>query len=118
VFHMANAFAALTAGYEKAAAANGGKFPTVEQVADALVGLRFQGQGRPILLREDHQGVQDQIIGVTRRVAEYPFPIMDQMMIFPAATTMPPPGQKTEAWIPTLKPDMVNIEVDKFSYKP
>ncbi len=28
VFHMANAFAALTAGYEKAAAANGGGFPT------------------------------------------------------------------------------------------
>jgi branched-chain amino acid transport system substrate-binding protein len=118
VFHMANAFAALAAGYEKAATANGGKFPTVDQVADALVGLRVQGEGRPILLREDHQGVEDQIIGTTKRVAEYPFPVMDQMMIFSAAKMMPPPGQKTSEWIPTLKPDMVNIEVDKFNYKP
>jgi branched-chain amino acid transport system substrate-binding protein len=117
VFHMANAFAALTAAFEKAAAANGGAFPSTEQVAAAMAGLKFQGEGRPVVLREDHQGVEDQIIGVTKRVADYPFPIMDQMLIFPGAPLMTPVGQVTSAWLATLTPALISIEAQKFNYK-
>lgn len=117
VFHISQAFAALQAAYAKAAAANGGKFPNREQVVDAMKDLKFQGLGRPITIRSDGQGVEDQLVGVTKRVDAYPFPVIDDMMIFSSAKIMPPAGQKSEEWIATLKPDMVDVAVDKFKHR-
>lgn len=114
VFHMAQAFAALEAVYAKAVAANGGKWPSHEQVAKAMPGLAFQALGRPVEIRADGQGVEDQLIGITARVPAYNFDILDNMTIFPAAKLMPPVGEKSEAWIATLKPDIVDIKVDTF----
>jgi hypothetical protein len=90
---MVQAFAALEAAYEKAAAANGGAWPDREQVVDAMEGLEFQGYGRPILIREDNQGLEAQLIGVSRTVGEYAFTIIDDMMIFDAADIMAPRGR-------------------------
>ncbi|MFZ5681317.1 MAG: branched-chain amino acid ABC transporter substrate-binding protein [Bradyrhizobiaceae bacterium] len=117
VFHISQAFAALQAAYSRAAAANGGKFPNREQVVDAMKDLKFQGLGRPITIRADGQGVEDQLVGVTKRVDAYPFPVIDDMMIFSSAKIMPPTGQKSEEWIATLKPDMVDVAVDKFKHR-
>lgn len=114
VFHMAQAFAALEAVYTKAIAANGGKWPSHEQIAKAMPGLKFQALGRPVEIRTDGQGVEDQLIGTTTRVPAYDFDILDNMMIFPAAKLMPPPGQKSEAWIATMKPDIIDMKVDTF----
>lgn len=114
VFHMAQAFSALEAVYAKAVAANGGKWPTREQLAKAMPGLKFQALGRPVEIRADGQGIEDQLIGTTTRVPAYPFDIMDNMMIFPASQIMPPVGTKSEAWIATLKPDIINMKVDTF----
>lgn len=116
VFHMAQSFAALQAAYKKASTANEGKFPTKEQVVDAMSGLQFQAFGRPITIRADGQGVEDQLVGTTKRVDGFAFPVIDNMMIFPAAKIMPPVGEKSEKWIATLKPDFVNISVDSFKH--
>ncbi|MFG1398043.1 ABC transporter substrate-binding protein [Roseixanthobacter pseudopolyaromaticivorans] len=116
VFHMAQAFAALDAVYAKAVAANGGKWPTKEQVAKAMPGLKFQAFGRPVEIRADGQGVEDQLIGTTVRVPEYPFDVMDKMMIFSASKLMPPVGETTDAWIKTLKPDLIQMQVDTFKH--
>ncbi|MEP9369008.1 ABC transporter substrate-binding protein [Xanthobacter sp. VNH20] len=116
VFHMAQAFAALDAVYAKAVAANGGKWPTKEQVAKAMPGLKFQAFGRPVEIRADGQGVEDQLIGTTVRVPEYPFDVMDKMMIFSASKLMPPVGETTDAWIKTLKPDLIQMPVDTFKH--
>ena len=117
VFHMAQAFAGLEAAYKKASAANGGKFPTKDQVVDAMNGLKFQAMGRPITMRADGQGEEDQILGVTRRVEGYAFPVLDDMMIFPAAKIMAPVGQKSEDWINTLTPDFINTPVSNFKHR-
>lgn len=117
VFHMAQAFSALQAVYKKASDANGGKFPNKEQIADAMKGLTFKAFGRPITIRDDNQGVEDQLIGVTKKVAAYPFPVIDDMMIFPSAKMMPAVGQTSEAWIATLTPDLVNIKADSFKHR-
>ena len=42
VYHMEQAFAALQGAYDKAIKANGGKWPTREQVVDAAAGLEFR----------------------------------------------------------------------------
>ena len=43
VYHMVQAFAALQGSYDKAIKANGGKWPTREQVVDAASNLEFVG---------------------------------------------------------------------------
>lgn len=116
VFHMAQAFSALEAVYPKAMAANGGKWPSHEQVAKAMPGLKFQALGRPVEIRADGQGVEDQLVGTTIRVPKYNFDVLDNMMIFPASQIMPPVGQKSEAWIGTLKPEIINMKVDTFKH--
>lgn len=118
VFHMAQAFAALEGAYSKAAAANGGKFPGKEQIVDAMQGLEFQGYSRKVALRADGQGIADQIVGVTRKVDGYAFPVLDDMTIYPAAQFMAPVGTASEAWIASLTPDLLKAEGLNYKHKP
>lgn len=118
VYHMAQAFAALQSAYDKAIKANGGKWPSREQVIDATAGLTFAtGYGRPVTLRpEDNQGLEAQLIGVTKSVPGYDFKVLDNMMIFDPKTITNPPGVKSVDWLKTLKPDFVNMNVPTFKH--
>ena len=116
VFHMSQALAALQGAYAKAIEANGGEWPEREQVVDAMMGLSFTGLGREVTLREDHQGLEDQMLGVTKHVDEYDFAVMDQMMIFPAEAVTTPVGQISEEWVKTLSSEMLQMEVDTFNH--
>lgn len=116
-FHMAQAFAALQAAYDKAADANGGKFPDRAQVLEAMEGLEFQGYGRPLTIREDNQALEAQLIGVSRTVDGYDFPIMDDMMIFDAADIMAPAGENSLDWIGTLDPSFIDTEVTEYKHE-
>ncbi len=117
VFHMSQAFAALEAAYEKASEASGGEFPSREAVRDAMTGLEFKGLGRPVEIREDNQGLEDQMIGVTRKVDAYPFPIIDEMVIYEAEAITTPAGQETLSWIGTLEESFLDLEGEKFSHR-
>ncbi len=114
VFHMAQAFAALEGAYAAAMEANGGMWPTTEQLAAALRGLEFQGYGRPVTIREDGQGVEAQLIGVARTVEGYAFPIIDQMQIYAGEALMPPVGTESISWIEGL--DAAFLETPSESY--
>lgn len=116
VFHMAQAFAALEAVYDKAAEANGGAFPDREQVREAMDGLEFQGFGRPLTIREDNQGVEAQLVGITRSDEAYPFKIIDDMAIYDATQIMPPVGEESIDWIEGLGPDFLEIRGDRFQH--
>jgi branched-chain amino acid transport system substrate-binding protein len=117
VYHMAQAFAALQAAYDKAGKAAGGKWPTREQVVDAMSGVTFTAWGRPVTLRpEDNQGVEAQLVGTTKKADGYDFMVLDNMMIFDSAKIMNPPGQSTADWLKTLKPDLIKIEVPTFKH--
>lgn len=107
VFHMIQAFAGLQAAYDKAVAAKGAGWPTVEEVAAAMRGLTFSGLGRDITIREDNQAIEAQLMGTTARSPDYKFPILTNIMIFEGADITTPVGRESVEWVGTLKPDFV-----------
>ena len=109
-YHMVAALEGLVAGYDAAIKNNQGRWPTTEQVAEAMHSLEFKGLTRPVKMRSDGQGLEDQLLGVTKKVPEYPFPIMDKMMLVPADLVTTPVGQKSPEWVKTLKPDILSSD--------
>jgi len=117
VFHMSQALSALKAAYEKAMAANGGEWPSREQVVDAMDGLSFTGLGREVTIRADGQGVEDQLLGTSVTVDGYDFALLDNMMIFDGDAITTPVGQLSSDWLKTLTPDFVNsVPVDTYEH--
>ena len=108
VYHMVQALDGLVAGYQKAIKANKGQWPSTEQVADAMRGMEFRGLTGTVKIREDGQGLEDQLLGITRKVPGYNFPILDKITIYPADLISTPVGQKSPEWVKTLKPELVN----------
>ncbi len=106
-YHMVAALEGLVTGYNAAMKKNGGNWPTTDQVAEAMHGIEFKGLTRPVRMREDGQGLEDQLLGVTKKVPEYPFPILDKMMLVPADLVTTPVGQKSPSWVKTLKADIL-----------
>ena len=109
-YHMAQALAGMKVGYEKAIKANGGKWPGPEQVAEAMRSSEFKGYGRTVRMREDGQGLEDQLLGLTKRVPQYPFAVMDKMMLVPADLVTTPVGQLSPDWVKTLKPALLQSD--------
>ena len=107
VYHAVAAIQAVVDGYNAAIKQNGGNWPTTEQVADAMHKLTFRGLTRPVTMREDGQGLEDQMLGVTKMTPAYPFPIIDGLTIYPAALVQNPVGTKSPDWVKTLKIDML-----------
>lgn len=107
-FHISQAIAALKAAYEKAIEANGGEWPDHEQVVDAMKGLSFKGLGGTITLREDNQGLEDQLLGTTVKVDGFDFMLLDNIMIFDGTQLQAPVGQVSIEWLGKLKPDMID----------
>ena len=108
VYHMVAALEGLKAAYEAAIQKNGGRWPTTEQVAEAMHGLEFRGLTRPVKMRSDGQGLEDQLLGVTKRSPDYPFAVLDKIMLIPADLVTTPVGQKSPEWVKTIKPDILN----------
>ncbi|MBL8589321.1 MAG: ABC transporter substrate-binding protein [Methylobacteriaceae bacterium] len=117
VYHMQQAFSALQGAYDKAIKANGGKWPTREQVVDATAGLEFKGWGRPLTIRpEDNQGLEAQLVGVTKAAPGYDFKVLDNMMLFDPKPITNPPGTKSVDWLKTLTPDFAKMNVPTFRH--
>jgi len=110
VYHMAQALVGLKTGYENAIKANGGKWPSTEQVADAMHKMTFTAYGRKVSMRQDGQALEAQLLGITKHVPQYPFAVMDKMMLVPADLVTPPLGQKSLPWIKTLKVDVLQSD--------
>ncbi|MFX0545063.1 ABC transporter substrate-binding protein [Roseovarius sp. S1116L3] len=102
VFHMSQGLAALEAAYDKAAEANGGNWPSEDQVIEAMAGLEFQGLGRPVTLREDHQGIEAQLLGMSVQGGELPFATLENIMIFDGSELTTPVGEESVSWVGTL----------------
>jgi branched-chain amino acid transport system substrate-binding protein len=106
-YHMAQALVGLKTGYENAIKANGGKWPSTEQVAEAMRTMEFKAYGSVVKMREDGQGLEDQLLGLTKRVPQYAFAVMDKMMLVPADLVTTPVGQKSPAWVKTIQPSVL-----------
>jgi branched-chain amino acid transport system substrate-binding protein len=55
-------------------------------------------------MRADGQGLEDQLLGITKRVPQFPFAVLDKMMIVPAELVTTPVDQKSPAWVKTINP--------------
>ena len=108
-YHMAQALTGLKAGYEAAIKANGGKWPAPEQVAEAMRKMKFKGYGREITMREDGQGLEAQLLGVTKRTPKYPFAVLDKMVIVPAELVTTPVGEKSPTWVKGINPAILKV---------
>jgi branched-chain amino acid transport system substrate-binding protein len=113
-FKMANSIIALEKVLEKAAV--GGR-PTRDSLIVALEGLDIQTYTGSLQLRPDHDGLVDQIVGVTRKTGEQPFPIIADMVRYPANKVTPAPGADPIAWIGGLSRDFLQGLPKPGSYK-
>jgi branched-chain amino acid transport system substrate-binding protein len=105
--HMAQAISALQAGFAKAIAAKGGGWPNDTELASAFRGLTFDTPTSSITLREDGQGLEDQIVGLSSFNDRFPFAVPKDMILFPAAMVSAPVGQKSVDWLKALKADFL-----------
>jgi len=105
--HMAQAFSALQSAYAKAIAAKNGGWPNDAELAEAFRGLSFDSPTSTITLREDGQGLEDQLVGLSSQGERFPFAVPRDMVIFPAAMVSTPVGQKSVDWLKSLKPDIL-----------
>ena len=108
-YHMAQALVGLKTGYEAAMKSNGGKWPSVEQVAEAMRTMKFKAYGREITMREDGQGLEAQLLGVTKRNPKYPFAVIDKMVIVPAELVTTPVGQQSVSWVKGINPALAKV---------
>lgn len=106
-YHMAQAFSALEAAYAKAVQAKGGVWPDDAELAAAFPGLEFASPTTKVRIREDHQGVENMLVGTTAHSDQYPFAILEKMVVVPGDTVMAPVGRTTADWLKTLDPAMV-----------
>lgn len=103
VYHMAQSLNALQAAYERALETNDGAWPTTEDLAAAMNGLEFPNLvGGSVTIREDNQGLEDQLLGTTVRTDAYDFAVLDQMILFPAEMVTAPVGEISVEWVKTL----------------
>lgn len=114
-FHMYQAFEALLAAHEKASEASGGDWPSKDQLVEAMEGLTFQGLGRELTIREDNQAIEAQLFGTTAMTDDYPFAVLENMMIFDGADMTTPVGEESVEWVGQLTPDYVD-QVDVAIY--
>jgi branched-chain amino acid transport system substrate-binding protein len=68
-----------------------------------MTGLSFPTPSGMLTIREDHNGIEDCLVGITKLTPKYPFPILDKTEVFPAAQVNPPVGTKTVDWINSWK---------------
>ncbi|CAM4137151.1 ABC transporter substrate-binding protein [Palleronia rufa] len=108
VFHMAQALSALEAAYETAIEQNGVEWPTEEQVIATLEGMEFQGFGRPVTIRADHQGVEAQLLGTTTTDNDLGFASLTDIAIYDGGPLTTPVGENSIEWIEALDPSFVD----------
>ncbi len=114
-FHMVQAFAALQAAYDKAIKANGGEWPTDEELLAVMEGLTFRGLTSPVTLRSDHQGVEDQLLGTSVRVEGQEIAGLTNIMVFPGEPITTPVGKISLEWLETISRDQFE-EMDVATY--
>jgi len=114
---MANTLIYVQAAYNAAMKKNGGKWPTRAELADAMKGSSVATLTGTMKTRADNDGVVDQIVGVTAKSADQPFPVIAGMVRYKGDALMPKEGQDPIAWISTLTPDFAKSLPKPGSYK-
>lgn len=99
-YHAAQAIYTYKAAVEKAASLVGG-WPSKEEISKAASGLSLETPSGILTIGEDHNGREDVLIGISKKVKGFDFPILDpdKMAIYPSHMVNAPVGIRTEDWI-------------------
>ena len=116
-FKMANTINAVKVVYDKALAETKGKWPTRDDLVAAAKNLKTETLTGTIELRDDNDGLVDQVIGMTTKDPSHPFPIMGDMVRYQAGLVTPPVGVDPLAWIAKLNPSILATLPKPGSYK-
>jgi branched-chain amino acid transport system substrate-binding protein len=114
---MANSFLYMKHAYETAMKANGGKWPSRDEVAAAMRGSVVKTLTGTTTTREDNDGVVDQIVGVTTTSPDLPFPVLGNMVRYDGKKLIPPMGEDPIAWISSLPEGFAEAQPKPGSYK-
>jgi branched-chain amino acid transport system substrate-binding protein len=91
------------AGVEKAMKAKNGAWPTKEEVAAAMEGLKVQSLGGPGEMRTDHIAEQTFYQGLTTHKNNFDFPTLGQVDTLYSTELQKPPGGDFWKWIETAQ---------------
>lgn len=116
-FKMANTINAVKVVYDKALAETKGKWPTRDDLVAAAKNLKTETLTGTIELRDDNDGLVDQVIGMTTKDPGHPFPIMGDMVRYQASLVTPPVAVDPLAWIAKLNPSILATLPKPGSYK-
>jgi len=99
-YHAYQAIYTYKAAVEKAGALVGG-WPSKEEISQAAAGLSIETPSGMLTIGADHNGREDVLVGISKKVKGFDFPILDpeRMAIFPAHQVNAPAGIRTEDWI-------------------
>jgi branched-chain amino acid transport system substrate-binding protein len=54
--------------------------------------------------------------GITKKVPDYPFPVLDDMMFIPADLVATPVGLKSPEYVKTISPSILKKEFKTYKY--
>lgn len=91
--------AAYKAAVEKAHDANGGKWPTTEEIVDALTTVEVESLGGPFKYREDHIPDCNFYMGFTTHDNDYDFPTLERIVVVHTSEIQKPYGADFFEWI-------------------
>jgi branched-chain amino acid transport system substrate-binding protein len=103
-YHAYQAIYAYKYAVEKAVSLVGG-WPSKEEIAKAASGLSFETPSGILTIGSDHNAREDVLIGETKMVKSYDFPILEpeNSTVFPAHEVNTPVGIRTVDWIDSWK---------------
>ncbi|RVU36984.1 ABC transporter substrate-binding protein [Hwanghaeella grinnelliae] len=114
---MANAFVVMKAAIEKAIDAKGGEWPTRDEIAAAMKGMEVDTMTGHVRIREDNDGIVDQVIGVTAKSDTYDFKVIADMVRYDGDVFMAPIDEEPVEWIRTLDSAFLKALPKPGSYK-
>ncbi|MDK3018857.1 ABC transporter substrate-binding protein [Pseudodonghicola flavimaris] len=114
---MANAFVVMKAAYEQAIEANGGAWPSKEQVTAAMEGMSINTLTGSMTFRADNDGIVDQVVGTIGSVEGIEGPVLTDMVRYDGSKVLPPEGEDPMVWIGSLTPEFLAAMPKPGSYK-
>jgi len=114
---MANAVIYMKDAYAKAMAANGGKWPSRDELAKAMSSGSFDTLTGTSTIRKDNEGMVDQVIGTTVKSPDYAFPVIGDMVRYDGKVLTPPQGEDPMAWVKSINADLLKSLPKPGSYK-
>jgi branched-chain amino acid transport system substrate-binding protein len=117
VFKMANSIQTMQAAYENLLKQNN-RWPTRDELANAFAGIEVKSYTGVMKIREDNDGLVDQVVGVSQKAGgDAPYAIMGEMVRYPATLVTPPPRVDPHQWIGGLTPQFLRELPKPGSYK-